>query len=1131
MLERLLDTMIGSEPFERLLLERARPVVARAEAGRDFVVAALARALDSPILVVAPGPREAEALARGISAFLGPERAALLPAWEALPYEGISPSPETAARRARAARSARTANGPFALVAPAHAALQRIAPTLGETEPLVLSRGRTFPPDALAERLVGLGYVRSDVVEHRGEFAVRGGIVDVFPGTARRPVRAEFDGDDVESLREFAPATQLSTDPVPRAEAYPVRELLSTQELRERAEELAPRFIDRFRDALTRFADGLAFEGMEGLAPLLFEHLPTPADLLPHGSWVVLVQARRTIDRARQAVEEADALAQASDWPGPRVLRPLEEALGERTRLDLTEFAEGIDLGLADWGTAAGNAPELAQRLADLAGRGYRVVVAAQGHGSLARAREVVAEKGLRLADEGPADEGPAVEGPAVATPVELAGGFVFAPGKLAVATEEDLFGSRRHTRSAPRITKRRTDAVALELSSGDFAVHRVHGVGRFTGIRRRAVAGSERDYMVLEYAAGDRLSVPTDQVGMVAKYVGGEVPRLSRLGTNDWVRTTTRVKRAVRDMAGELVRLYSVRMAVPGHPFDPDTPWQREMEDAFPYEETRDQLVAIDEVKRDMETPKPMDRLVCGDVGYGKTEIAVRAAFKAVMDGKQVAVLVPTTLLAEQHYVTFSERFAPFPVRVAMLSRFLTPAEQKRVIDAAAAGRIDVVVGTHRLISRDVVFRDLGLVVVDEEQRFGVAHKEQLKKLRAHVDVLTMTATPIPRTLEMALSGIRDMSVVDTPPEDRQPVLTYVGPYAEDMGLGAVRRELLRGGQVFWVHNRVATVDRQAAWIAEQAPDARIVVAHGRMDEDLLEKQMMRFWERDADVLVCTTIIESGLDVPNANTLVVERADRLGLAQMYQLRGRVGRSAERAFAYFFFPPSQSLTEEAHERLATISRHTALGSGFQIALRDLEIRGAGNLLGAEQHGHIAAVGFDTYCRLLQESVAEMKGEPIPEEKEIRIDLPVRAYVPVGWVGQEALRLELYRNVATAGDHGRLAEVRAEAADRYGRLPQEVETLFAVASLRLTCARLGVREVSKYRDQIRVKPVALTSSLEVDLTSRVPGATYHRTTATLNLVPERMTGADLPGWVERALLAATGSEAPFDSIAS
>jgi transcription-repair coupling factor (superfamily II helicase) len=464
------------------------------------------------------------------------------------------------------------------------------------------------------------------------------------------------------------------------------------------------------------------------------------------------------------------------------------------------------------------------------------------------------------------------------------------------------------------------------------------------------------------------------------------------------------------------------------------------------------------------------------------------------------------------------------------MLSRFVSPSEQREVLRDVERGTIDVIVGTHRLLSGDVTFKNLGLLVVDEEQRFGVSHKERLKKLRAHVDVLTMTATPIPRTLEMALTGIRDMSVVDTPPEDRQPVLTYVGPYQEDLALGAVRRELLRGGQVFWVHNRVATVDRQAAWLQDELPDARVVVAHGQMDEDVLERRMMRFWEREADVLVCTTIIESGLDVPSANTLVVDRADRLGLAQMYQLRGRVGRSTERAFAYFFFPPAQSLTEEAHERLATISKHTALGSGFQIALRDLEIRGAGNILGAEQHGHIAAVGFDTYARLLKESVAEMRGQPLPAEREIRIDLPVKAFVPVGWVGQEALRLELYRNIATAGDHERLAEVRAEAEDRFGQLPQEVQTLLSVGSLRITCERLGVTEVTTYRDEVRAKPLPLSEEDERAVASRVPGAVYHRTTGTLNVPVARVAGAELPARVESALLDAAGIERPSVSIA-
>ena len=1110
-MERLLDTLIGSQAFERLLLERARPVVARSDAGEDFFVSALARALESPVLVVAPGPREAEQLAEGAEAWLGAERAALLPAWEALPYEGISPSPEISARRADAVRRLRAADGPFVLVAPALAAMQGLVPTLGEVAPVEIVKGIDLPPDALAERLVDLGYVRSDVVEHRGEFAVRGGVLDAFPGTARRPVRLEYWGDEIESIREFTPSSQLSTSPVVRVEIPPVRELISDEDLAARARERAPKYLDRFRDGLERIADGLRAEGTESLAPLLFDDMPVPARLLPKGSWVVVSDARRTFDRARQAFDDAEALAEASNWPGPPAVEPLEEALEGPVPLHLSGFTEGTDLGLEGWGSAEGNPAELAKRAAELATRGFRVVLSARGHGSLERVREFVAVPNAE-----------AIEAP-------LTQGFVFPAGKVAVATEEDVFGSRRHTRSAPRFTSRRTDRVAEEIEPGDFAVHRVHGVGRYAGIQRRAVGGSERDYMVLEYAAGDRLSVPTDQVGMVARYVGGEAPRLSRLGSSDWARTTSRVKRAVKDMAGELVRLYSVRMSVERPPYGPDTPWQLELEDAFPHAETGDQLTAIEEVKADLLRARPMDRLICGDVGFGKTEIAVRAAFKAVMEGKQVAVLVPTTLLAEQHLITFSERYAPFPVKVAMLSRFVPRPEQERVVEDLRRGAVDVVIGTHRLLSKDIGFKDLGLVVVDEEQRFGVAHKERLKRLRAEVDVLTMSATPIPRTLEMALTGIRDMSTVDTPPEDRQPVLTYVGQYDEGLALGAVRRELLREGQVFWVHNRVATIERQAAWLQEQVPDARIVVAHGQMDEDVLERRMMRFWDREADVLVSTVIIESGLDVPNANTLVVDAANLLGLSQMYQLRGRVGRSTERAFAYFFFPPQRELTEEAHDRLTTIARHQALGSGFKIALRDLEIRGAGNVLGAEQHGHIAAVGFDTYARLLQESVAEMKGEPVPEEADIRIDLPVRAFVPPGWLEQEALRLDLYRRIGAAGDHDALERVRDEAVDRYGALPEEVETLLAVASLRLTAARLGVDEISTYRQQVRIKPLVLSDAAEHELGRKVPGSSYHRTTATLNLDPDRVAGAELPGWVERHLVLATGEDAPVASI--
>ena len=1110
----ILDQAAASAPFERLLGARERHVLAHVpRPGSAFVACVLARAVDAPVLVVSPDPRAAEDLAAAASALIGSDRVERFPAWESLPYEGISLAPQVAATRARAAHSLRASRGAMVVSVPVLAALQGLDPALGQRDPLRLRTGTELAPDELAERLVGLGYVRVGVVEHRGEFAVRGGIVDLFPATARRPARAEYFGDRVESLREFSPGTQLSTTALQEAEVYPCRELLLDDDVRRRAEEALPGYRGQYRALLERISSGLAFEGMEQAIPLLNERLPMLAELLPKSGWVVVSSAPRTRDRARHIVEEAEALAEASGWPGPPALRDLDGALAGRRRVDLSDFREGgaIDIGIRPW-DGAGRLADGPQPLLDLHARGARLVLTAEGRGSLERSREVLLAKGL------PATSMEAVE-------AEVAEGFVFDPPgdgsrPLALVTEEDLFGRRRHTREAPRLARRRADAVATELSPGDLAVHQVHGVGRYAGMVRRAVGGAERDYLLLEYAAGDRLYVPSDQVGVVAKYVGGEPPRLHRLGTNDWVRAKGRVRRAVRDMAGELVRLYSVRMSAPGHAFGPDTPWQRELEDAFPHDETRDQLAAIEDVRRDMESEKPMDRLISGDVGYGKTEIAVRAAFKAVMEGRQVAVLVPTTLLAEQHHVTFSERFAPFPARVAMLSRFVSPREQRRVLEETAEGKIDVLIGTHRLLSGDVRFKDLGLVVVDEEQRFGVAHKERLKTLRASVDVLTMTATPIPRTLEMSLAGIRDMSVVDTPPEDRQPVLTYVGPYDEEMALAATRRELLRGGQVFWVHNRVETIERAAGRIRAKVPEARVAVAHGQMDEQLLEKVMMAFWDGSADVLVCTTIIESGLDVPSANTLVVERADRLGLAQLYQLRGRVGRSAERAFAYLFFPPQARLTEEAHERLAAISRFTALGSGFAIAMRDLEIRGAGNLLGAEQHGHIAAVGFDTYLKLLSEAVAEMKGEPVEAEREVRMDLPVKAFVPPEWVGQEALRLELYRRIATALDEDELATVRTEAEDRFGALPPSVETLLAVALLKIACLAAGVEEVSTFRKQVRLKPVdppraeAITATMEE--------ASYHPATRTLNLaMPPQVGGEALALWIRESLLAPGG----------
>ncbi|HEX6208575.1 MAG TPA: transcription-repair coupling factor [Actinomycetota bacterium] len=1098
-MRKLLEPLIESEALQAVL---ARPGPVRVDpAGHAYAIAALAEALEGPVLAVTGGPRESAPLAHDVAAYLGADRAAHLPAWEALPVEGISPSPETSARRHAAIRRAREASGPFVLVAPAVAVVQRLLPHVGSVDPLVVQQGEEIEPDELADRLVALGYTRADLVTHRGEFAVRGGIVDVFPGAAPRPVRIELFGDEVESLREFSASTQTSTGRLPRMEADPVRELLPTPEVMERALEAVPRHKDRFRDALDRVSQGLLFEGMEQAGPLIFEDLPLVRDRLPGGAWAVVTAPRLAEERAESTRRECEALADALGWTGAETMAAPGEALEGMTRVDLSDVTEGVDLGIEGWGPSLGDSGRVAGRAASLAGEGYTVAVTAQGHGSLDRAVEVLSSAGV--SPDSAISDGPVT-------------GFVFPDGRVAVVGEDDLFGRRRRTHEAPRLAGRSAGAFALELSPGDFVVHRVHGVARYAGMIRRRIGDAERDYLLLEYAKGDRLFVPADQVDVVSKYVGGESPRVHRLGTNDWVRTKARVKRALRDMAGELVRLYSARMAAKGHAFPPDDVWQHELETAFPYEETPDQLTAIDEVKRDMEASRPMDRLLCGDVGYGKTEVALRAAFKAATSGKQVAVLVPTTLLAEQHFVTFAERYAPFPVRVAMLSRFLSAKEQREVLDGLASGEIDVVVGTHRLLGADVRFKDIGLVIVDEEQRFGVAHKERLKQLRLDVDVLTMTATPIPRTLEMALTGIRDMSVVDTPPEDRQPVLTYVGSWEDDVALGAARRELRRGGQVFWVHNDTRTIDRRAGWLAERIPEARIGVAHGQMDEKVLEKTMLAFWNGEVDVLLTTTIIESGLDVPTANTLVIERADALGLAQLYQLRGRVGRSAERAFAYLFFPPQRQLTEEAHARLAAIGRHTALGSGFQIAMRDLEIRGAGNLLGAEQSGHIAAVGFDTYARLLQEAVAELQGEPVPEEAPVRIDLPIKAYLPPDYLGQESLRLDLYREIAGARDEADLDRIRSATEDRFGPLPLEGEALIELTRLRIVCERHGVEEVSTFRGQVRVRP--FVPDVE-DLPERTA---WHAATSTFNLDPPALAGADLARWLRDRLVEASGA---------
>jgi transcription-repair coupling factor (superfamily II helicase) len=725
------------------------------------------------------------------------------------------------------------------------------------------------------------------------------------------------------------------------------------------------------------------------------------------------------------------------------------------------------------WAPVVGQGEALVHRIRDLLGDGYRVVVAADSAGSASRLGSVLRDQGVDLPQlETGGGNLAKPGGRIVVAPLHV--GAVFPAAKLAVLAESDLTGRRRAHRQ-PRPRKRESAGFFEDLKPGDFVVHYHHGVGRYGGMVKRTIGGVERDYLLLEYKGGDKLYVPSDQIDAVRHYVGGETPALHRLGGSDFAKAKGRVRAAVREIAQELVVLYQTRVNARGHAFPPDTPWQKELEDAFPYVETPDQLKAIADVKGDMESESPMDRLVCGDVGFGKTEVAIRAAFKAIQDGKQVAVLVPTTLLAQQHFQTFGDRFDGYPIRVEVLSRFLTPAQAKKVLRGVESGEVDCVVGTHRLLSDGVTFKDLGLLVVDEEQRFGVQHKEAMKKLKADVDVLTMSATPIPRTLEMSLTGIRDLTIINTPPADRQPILTYVGEHEERAVAEAIRRELLREGQVFYVHNRVADIEAKAAELRELVPEARIAIAHGQMDEGSLEQVVFDFWQGEYDVLLCTTIIESGIDMPTVNTLVVDRADRLGLGQLHQLRGRVGRSGQRAYAYLFHPKDQSLTEEAYERLRTIGEATELGSGFKIAMRDLEIRGAGNLLGENQSGHIAAVGYDLYCQMVTEAVAEMKGEEVREPAEIKLDVPVDASLPVEYVEKEELRLEAYRRLAAVTTHAEVDDIRAEWEDRYGPVPEPAEHLLMVARLRAECHRTGVRDLSITGTQARIAPLALKTS--------------------------------------------------------
>ena len=1068
------------------------------------------RASDRPLLIVTGSSRTSEDLVNDLRELH--DCVFEFPAWETLPHERLSPRSDTVAQRITTLIELKNkhTHNPI-VVTPVRGLIHRIINSLAQTPVRELSVGSQCDLKELIDHLGQLAYQRTDLVERRGEFAVRGGIVDVFLPLANQPVRIDFFGDEIEDISYFDVAGQRTTSAVETSiKILPCRELLLTPAVQAKARALIEDF-PQASEILEKISEGIATEGMESFIPLLVESDQSILDRMPKNTEVIFIDEERIKSRAADLLATNEEFYLAS-WlnaasggatplhSGDDTYMTWEDLHANLDKNNLQQrsfnvFGSDLDVDTSFIDAHAidplrANTDRLIEEFQSAALAGNNLIFAAHGHGMHERFSNLFrsAEISVRVVTS------------------KIAFGFSLPSARILFITERDLSGSKGAISNTEKLpSKRKTAIDPLELKSGDFVVHEQHGIGRYIELVSRAVAGVTREYLVLEYASakrgqpGDRIFVPTDSLEQVSKYVGGETPTVHRIGSGEWQKAKGRARKAVRQIAGELIRLYAARTSSPGYAFSPDTPWQRELEDSFAYIETPDQLSTINEVKADMERPYPMDRIICGDVGYGKTEIAIRAAFKAVQDGKQVAVLVPTTLLVQQHTKTFEERYSGFPIKVAGLSRFNTAKESKEILAGVEAGTFDVVVGTHRILSNDVHFKDLGLVIVDEEQRFGVEQKESLKKLRTTVDVLAMSATPIPRTLEMAVTGIREMSTITTPPEERHPILTYVGARDDAQITAAIHRELLRDGQIFYIHNRVESIDQAAQKIQKLVPEARIRIAHGQMTEGALEDVILAFWNRDFDVLVCTTIVESGLDIANANTLIVERADLFGLSQLHQLRGRVGRGRERAYAYFLFPPDQPLSELAHDRLKTIAANTELGAGMRVALKDLEIRGAGNLLGGEQSGHIADVGFDLYMRMVGEAVHEYKSGIIESEEpnhECKVELPINAHLDAAYVPGERLRLDLYRRLADVRNRADVLAIEEELIDRFGALPEEAQTLLGVAALRAFAKSISLREVVAQGKFVRLSPMNLPESKQLKLARMYPGSLYKSASSTV-----------------------------------
>jgi transcription-repair coupling factor (superfamily II helicase) len=1076
------------------------PIEVHASSGiRPYLLAALAEAepglAGRPLLLVAADDRGARDLARELSAYLAPRRVRLYPS-RGTGYEShLAPPPHLVGLRIAALDALASGNGEApVVVASAVALAERVPDASLRPGGFTLHLGEEVELAEVAELLVAAGYERVDQVTDRGQFAVRGGILDVFGATGDQAARIELFGDEIDAIRHFSTFTQRSLGDAERIELEPAAEI----------------------DPDHRFAAELALERADddGEDRPLAELLPTDRfssflELIDDGT-AVAVAAAEDIEAAladhetdlRAAIHDSDVSALYAEVAGPLAERALLSVSGH-------EHGQAHSFRGATPVSTARSLQEAEPELEKQLRSGYRTIVAFERGGEADRGRyalDRLTVGRLKAGDPPPTD--PAV----LFAEASLGEGFIAPSLQLAVIPHRRLVHRRRAETPAPA---RGRLASLGDLTAGEFVVHEDHGIARFEGFDTRTVADITRDYLDLAYRDGDRVLVPAEQLAKITRYVGadGTEPQLSKLGGKRWSQMKTRARRAAREMAGELLNLYAERQTRRGHAFSPDGEWQLRLEESFPFRETADQLETIEAVKADMESERPMDRLICGDVGYGKTEVAIRAAQKALSDSKQVMVLVPTTILATQHLGTFKERMRDFPYRIEMVSRLRSPAEVRKALGDFAAGELDVLIGTHRLLSRDVRARDLGLLVIDEEQRFGVKQKELLRQLKLKVDVLSMSATPIPRTMQMSLAGIRDISVIETPPEGRRPVRTYVGPYDEDLVRTAVERELARGGQAFFLHNRIDTLHQTAERVRSLVPRARVLEAHGRLAESELEETMLSFLRGAADVLVATTIIESGLDVPSANTLIVERADQLGLAQAYQIRGRVGRSRERAYAYMLYPSEQGITRDAGARLATLSDHTELGSGFRIAMRDLELRGAGDLLGSEQSGHVAAVGFELYVEMLDEAVEALRagdGEE-PSEGEVRVDADVSAYVPSEYVPYEAAKIDVHRRIAAARRPGELRALRDELRDRFGPPPEPVEALLAIQRARIVLAGEDGRTLELRGPRIVASGLDFDAARVGRLRERIEEAIYSARESTLTL---RVPDVDGDGGVAR-----------------